>query len=346
VGDEALGAEIVAFAPGRVNLIGDHTDYVGGLALPMAVELGTTVRGHRVGDLVALRSRTEDRSARVPLRPDDPRRAEPAWARYVAGIVAELDPPVGFDGVVDTTLPVGAGLSSSAALELAIALALGFEGSAMELARLGQRAEHRASGVPCGLMDQLTSACGVHGHALLVDFGDDSFSAVPMPPDLDVVVVHSGQSRSLTDSGYADRRRAAEAAARELGPLRGVSVEEVESLRDPVLRRRARHVVSENARVRSTAEALAADDGPAAGALLSESHASLRDDAGVSTPVLDEAVRRLMAIPGVHGARLTGAGFGGCVVALADAGAVTDPSAITGRGWIVTAAAGARLLAG
>lgn len=342
--DVVTNPQVTAFAPGRVNLIGDHTDYVGGLALPMAVELGTTVRGTRRGDVVTLRSGERERTARVSIGVEDAHAIEPEWARYVAGVVLVLAPAVGFEGQVSTTLPVGAGLSSSAALELAVALALGFDGAPMDLARLGQRAEQQASGVPCGLMDQLTSACGIAGHALLVDFGSDTFDPVAMPPDLDVVVVHSGQERTLTRSAYADRRRASEAAAEELGPLIDATLAEVRSLRDPVVRRRARHVVTENARVRAVADALLAGDGPAAGNLLSESHASLRDDAEVSTAALDETVSRLMEIPGVLGARLTGAGFGGCVVGLTERGAVTDPAAITGRGWIVTAGAGARLI--
>ena len=280
----------------------------------------------------------------MPIVIDDARSVEPEWGRYVAGVVAELRPAVGFEGDVDTTLPVGAGLSSSAALELAVALAVGFEGSPLELARLGRRAEQRASGVPCGLMDQLTSACGVEGHALLVDFSTETWRPVEMPSGLDVIVVHSGQERALSDSAYAERRRSAESATAELGPLTEATTADVASLHDPVLRRRARHVVTENARVRAAAEALAAGDGMTAGALLSESHVSLRDDAEVSTAALDETVGRLMAIPGVLGARLTGAGFGGCVVALAERGAVADPTRITGRGWIVSAAAGARLL--
>lgn len=339
----AEGAAVEAFAPGRVNLVGDHTDYAGGLALPMAVDLGTTVVGTALGERVRLRSDARTDDADVALDVGDPAAARPEWARYVAGVVVELRPAIGFDGRVTTTLPVGAGLSSSAALELAVALALGFQGPPLELARLGQRAEQRASGVPCGLMDQLTSACGVAGHALLVDFATEAFEAVPFPEDLEVLVVHSGQERALAGSAYAERRASCEAAAAEVGPLGSASEIDVSRLTDPLLRRRARHVVRECARVRAMAEALAVGDGAAAGRLMLESHASLRDDFEVSTPALDATVSRLTDLPGVLGARLTGAGFGGCVVALTEPGAVPDPAQLTGRGWRVRPAAGARV---
>ena len=195
-----------AHAPGRVNLIGDHTDYAGGLALPMAIDLGTTVMGETHGDRVVLRSRQQEEPATLPLRIDDPAAAEPGWARYVAGVIAELEPDRGFIGVVDSTLPLGAGLSSSAALEVAVALALGFEGTARDLAMLCQRAEQRASGVPCGAMDQLASACGRQGHALFIDFAALDIDYVPMPPAAEVVVVHSGDTRTLVDSAYDERR--------------------------------------------------------------------------------------------------------------------------------------------
>jgi galactokinase len=319
-----------------VNLIGDHTDYAGGLALPMAVDLGTTVEGERTGSTVELCSDQDPTPARVDLAVTDPAAVEPPWARYVAGVVAELRPTVGLRGRVRSTLPVGAGLSSSAALELSVALALGFEGDPLELARLGQRAEHRASGVPCGLMDQLTSACGVEGHALLVDFATTRVTPVPLPDDAEVVVVHSGEPRALAGSAYAERRSRVEAATALLGPLRDRPLRDLDALDDPVLRRRARHVLTENARVRAAAEALAAGDPAEVGRLMLESHASLRDDFEVSTPALDELVATLRASPGVHGARLTGAGFGGCVVALC------EPGALPGRGWHVRASAGAR----
>jgi galactokinase len=327
-----------AFAPGRVNLIGDHTDTTGGLVLPMAIHLGTTVAVERRGIDVRLRSTTEDEPAAIPIEVADPASVSPAWGRYVAGVVAELRPTVGAVGTVHTTLPVGAGLSSSAALEVSVALALGFTGSHVELALACQRAEHAASGVPSGIMDQLTSAAGVAGSALLIDCTALERTPVPLPPDVEVVVVHSGEARELVGSAYGERRRQCEAAEAEIGPLRTATLDAVAAIGDPVVQRRARHVVTENARVREAAAALAAGDAETAGRAMAASHASLRDDFEVSTPALDRLVAELSAAPGVFGARLTGAGFGGCAVALARPGAVR-------RGWVVRAVGGASVAA-
>lgn len=331
------GPLVTAVGPGRVNLIGDHVDYAEGLVLPMAIHLGTTIEGRRGGDRVVLRSESEPDQAVVALDVEDPAATTPSWARYVAGVVTELQPTTGFIGTVRTTLPVGAGLSSSAALEVAVALALGFDGPPLALAQLTQVAEQRASGVPCGIMDQLASAAGVEGSALLIDCRSLEVTPVALPDDVEVRVVHSGQERQLAGSEYAERRAAVEAAAEVLGPLRDVAdPAEVERLDDPLLRRRARHVITEIARVEETVRALAAHDLDAVGAAMAASHASLRDDFDVSTPVLDALVDRLTALPGVLGARLTGAGFGGCAVALARPGAIDE-------GWLVRPAAGARV---
>jgi len=327
-----------AVAPGRVNLIGDHTDTTGGLVLPMAIDLATTVTGEPGGDRVVLRSADEPEPAVVALDVTDPASASPGWARYVAGVVAELRPTDGFSGQVSTTLPVGAGLSSSAALEVAVALALGFQGSPLELALLCQRAEQRASGVPCGVMDQLSSAAGVSGHALLIDCHALTVEPVALPADVEVRVVHSGEQRTLAGSAYGERRAEVEAAEAVLGPLRLVTEPSaVDVVDDPVLRRRARHVVSENARVRSMVAALRVGDMAEAGRAMAASHASLRDDFQVSTPGLDGLVERLAATRGVWGARLTGAGFGGCVVALTEPGAIEE-------GWAVRPSVGAHRL--
>jgi galactokinase len=298
-----------AFAPGRVNLIGDHTDHTGGLALPAALDLGTTVEGEPGGDAVVLTSDAFPGTAVVPLDVGDPARFA-GWARYVAGVVAEVRPAVGFTGRVTSTLPIGAGLSSSASLELAIAAALGADLEPRSLAALGQRAEHRASGVPCGILDQLASAAGVAGHALLLDTSTLDVTPVPVPDSIELRVVDSGQRRSLDASAYASRSAEARAASPDSD--------------DPVLRRRARHVVSENERVLAAVAALRAGDGVALGALFTASHRSLADDFEVSTPALDALVARLGATAGVHGARLTGAGFGGCVVAAAEPGALAE----------------------
>jgi galactokinase len=331
-----------AFAPGRVNLIGEHTDYTGGLALPMAIDLGTTVEGSRRAHSpsVVLRSADEGSLADVPLTIEDPANVTPPWARYVAGVVHEVRPPGGFDGTVRTTLPIGSGLSSSAALELAVALALGFAGSPTDLAALGQRAEQIASGVPCGVMDQLASAAGVAGHALLINFTTMQIEPVPVPDGVDILVVHSGHDRTLVGSAYAERRASCERAATRLGPLLEASLDNLNRIGDDTMRRRARHVITENQRVRDFAEALRAGDLTTAGELMVASHASLRDDFEVSTPVLDDLVTSLLARPGVLGARLTGAGFGGCVVALTERGAV-DPDRLAPRAWLVQPSSGA-----
>lgn len=328
---------VTAVAPGRVNLIGDHTDYTGGLALPMAIDLVTTVTGQPGGDQIVLRSEDESEPALLALRVADPAAVEPPWARYVAGVVAELRPTTGFTGTVSTSIPVGAGLSSSAALELAVALALGARTDPLPLALLGQRAEQRASGVPCGIMDQLASASGVEDHALLLDCHSLSVRPVALPDDVDVVVIHSGEARRLAASGYAERRTQCEAAEDIVGPLRLLHEPALDRIVDPVLRRRARHVVTENARVMAFVEAFEVGDVSTAGRLMADSHASLAGDFEVSTPTIDALVRRLASTRGVHGVRMTGGGFGGCVVALTEPGILSE-------GWTVQAGPGARRL--
>lgn len=329
-----------AFAPGRVNLIGDHTDHTGGLALPMAVHLGTTVELERGGRLVELVSADEAEPAVVPLDVSDPAALRPGWARYVAGVVAEVRPAEGGTGTVATTLPLGAGMSSSAALEVAVALALGFRGSPLDLALACQRAERRAWGVPTGVMDQLASAAGRAGSALLIDFTSLAVTPVPLPAGVDVVVADSGEHRSVAASAYEERRRQCQAAAALVGPLRSASPDAVLAIDDPVLRRRARHVVTENARVLAFVRCLRAGDLAGAGRLMTESHASLRNDFEVSTPALDRLVEALLAVDGVLGARLTGAGFGGCVVALARTGTRTPGLRVRPAGGATVAVVG------
>ncbi len=319
-------------APGRVNLIGDHTDYTGGLVLPMAIDLATTVEVTRGGDLVRLSSDSQEGEAAVPIdvRPHEVAAIQPMWARYVAAVVAEVGPAEGAVGSVTTTLPIGGGLSSSAALEVAVAGALGFSGDPVTVAQLCRRAEERASGVPCGIMDQLTATSGVAGALLLIDCRSLEVSPIVLDDEVVVVGIDSGQARTLAGSAYADRRAQCEAAEREIGPLRDAAAPAVESLRDPVLRSRARHVITENARVMAVADAIRGRRFADAGALMAESHASLRDDFEVSTPVVDDLVERVSATRGVFGARMTGGGFGGVVVALCDAQA--DVAARFG-GW-------------
>jgi galactokinase len=331
-----------AHAPGRVNLIGDHTDYTGGLALPMAIDLGVDVALERDETLDRVELVSGDQPGRATVDRAQPLASvgddAPRWARYVAGVVETATPPAGGIGTVSSNLPIGAGLASSAALEVAVALALGFEGTPVQLAQACQRAERVAAGVPCGVMDPLASACGRHGHALLLDCASLVVSPVALPDEVEVVAVHSGRARGLAGSAYAARRAECEAAEAVVGALREATAAEVGSIRDPVLRRRARHVVTENARVRAAAQAIAAADLASAGAEMTASHRSLAADFEVSTPSLDALVDELLGTPGVLGARMTGAGFGGCVVALTEPGAVVPDNR---RGWVLRASAGA-----
>jgi len=288
---------------------------------------------------------------------DDAGGVEPEWGRYVAGVAQSLGrrgrPWIGVDAVVSSTVPVGAGLSSSAALEVSTALALcdaaGFELAPVEVALACQEAEHAALGIQSGIMDQLASVSGRESCALLIDCRSYGVEPIPLPRDLAIVVVHSGVARSLAGSEYAERRRACEAIAERLGlrALRDATPEQVAD--DP----RARHVVSENGRVLEAAGALRAGDTAALGPLLDASHASLRDDFEVSTPELDALVAALRD-GGALGARLTGAGFGGCVVALADrsrAAAIAADASVRYRDetrletttWICRAVDGARM---
>jgi galactokinase len=269
-----------------------------------------------------LRSDAEPEAVVVALDVADPSAQHPAWGRYAAGVVARLRPALGGRGTVRTTLPVGAGLSSSAALEVALALALDFRGRPLELALACQQAEQAASGVPCGIMDQLCAAAGLEGHALLIDCTTNTVTAVPVPGDVEVVAVHGGQRRALAASAYAARRASCEAAAQQIGPLREASTADLRAVGPVEVRRRARHVITENRRTLAFVAALGQGRLPDAGRLMAESHRSLRDDFEVSTPAIDALVARLAATPGVYGARMTGGGFGGCVVALCEPGAL------------------------
>ncbi len=331
--------------PGRVNLIGDHTDYNGGIALPMAINLGTDVVFEPdSSELVVLQSDKQDDHAevhvKIPLDHEYIRSVRPAWARYVAGMVAVVRPRTGGWGRVTTTLPIGAGLSSSAALCVSVALALGLEGSPPRLARICQRGEQEATGVHGGIMDQLVATSAVEGSALLIDFADLSSRPVHVPDAAEIVVVHSGQSRNLPATAYAARRAECEAASFHLGPLGRVDPEAILGIPDSTLRRRARHVVTECDRVRWFVEALLSGDLAEAGRLMTASHQSLATDFEVSTSALDQLVEQLVREPGVHGARLTGAGFGGCVVALTEQGAL-DPGNFPDGAWKVRASAAA-----
>jgi galactokinase len=334
--------EVIARAPGRINLIGDHTDHTGGLCFPMAIDRGVEVRGTSTPghDVVRLASDTVAGDAVVPLDVHDPAGIDPPWARYVAAVVAELRPAQGFTGTVRTTLPAGVGLSSSAALEVAVALALGADmDDPVRLARLCQAAEHAARGLPTGILDQMSSICGVEGHGLVLDCHTVTVRPVALPPadEAEWVVLAPSGARALESSGYGERVRELAVAEAGIGPLRLADLDAVERLADPVIRRRARHVVTENARVRAFADAIAAGDLAAAGASMWASHLSLSVDFESSTPAIDVLVDRLVRTPGVLGARITGGGWGGCVVALTRPGTLHDLA----DAWTVRPSAGA-----
>jgi galactokinase len=343
-------------APGRVNLIGDHTDYNDGFVLPLAIDRECIVRADAATNgKVVVRSEQLTGEVSVPADGSVEPAALTGWGRYVAGVVRVLAergrPATGLEATVSSTVPVGAGLSSSAALEVALALALCDAGSfslpPLELARACQEAEHVATGVPCGIMDQLTAVAGHVDAALLIDCRNLAVEPVPLPRDLAVLVVHSGVTRSLDETRYAERRAECDEAATALGlvSLRDATLDQVRDLP------RARHVVSENARVLAASAALRVGAHGVLGELLSTGHASLRDDFEVSTPELDALVA-MLADGGALGARLTGAGFGGCVVAVVPrdeaealaAGATSAYRTETGReptAFVCSAAAGA-----
>lgn len=339
---------VAAFAPGRVNLIGDHTDYTGGLAMPMAIHLGTEVLFERAPgcDEVELTSSADGEPAQVPLALDRAGLAigelTPKWARYVAGVVATVQPACGGRGRVTSDLPIGAGLSSSASLEVALALALGHEGTPLELARSCQEAESLATGVATGNLDQIAISFAREQHAMFLDCATSEIAHVELPPDVEIVAVHCGVDRTVASSAYGERQSECATAEREIGPLRSARPWEVDRISDRLVRRRARHVVSENARVRAYRAALEQMDLKAAGELMNDSHRSLSADYDVSIWELDELVGWMQSLGDVFGARLTGAGFGGCAVAMCRPGALTKR--LGGRRhWVLKPAGAASL---
>jgi galactokinase len=320
---DALGAPPAGYvrAPGRVNLLGGHVDYHEGLVVGMAIDLDVVVgmRPRADGRVIV---RSLDLAGTVDIAADgstESNTVEPAWGRTVAGVVATLAragrPAVGLDAAVTTNLPIGAGLSSSAAFEVAMALSLasaaGWTTDVRSLALACQQAEHDATGVPCGIQDQLVALAGVSDHALVIDCRDLAIEALPLPEGVVVLVVHSGVPRTLAGSQWAERRASTEAEAVRLG-LRVLRDAEPDAVADHP---RARHVVAEIARVQEFADALRDGEVDALGRLMLAGHASLRDDMEVSTPELDTLVECLVDA-GAFGARLTGGGFGGCAVAL------------------------------
>ena len=322
---------VTASAPGRVNLIGEHTDYNEGFVLPAALPLATTVE-------LAVRADPTVRVWSAELPSDQPQRFSlesiaraDDWTDYLRGITwALLDHGVthGFDLRVSSSIPVGSGLSSSAALLVAAGRAIrgAFHLAIddLELARLAQKAETDFVGAPVGIMDQMACSLADQSSALLIDTRTLDYSRVELPPATALLVIDSGERHSHVTGGYRIRRQECQQAAAALGvtSLRDVDHRDlaaIDALRQP-LNRRARHVVTENARVIATVAALRAGNVEEAGRLFCASHASLRDDFEVSTPAVDALVEETRSRPGVYGARITGGGFGGAIVALIEAG--------------------------
>ena len=322
-------------APGRVNLIGEHTDYNDGFVFPMAIDRAT---------YIALRPRADNKVLAISLDMDDrrefaldalPSPTETKWIDYLVGVAWSLQERGydlrGWEGVVGGDVPIGSGLSSSAALELTTARAFyevsAFEWDARSMALACQAAENAWLGVQCGIMDQMISAAGLRDRALLIDCRSLETASAPLPPDTVMVILDTNTRRGLVDSAYNERRAQCEAAARHFG---------VKALRDvdgdlfarrkqelaPVMRARARHVITENERTLRARAAMLAGDAATLGQLMIASHISLRDDFEVSSPALDAIVACANADAACYGARMTGAGFGGCAVALAGADGV------------------------
>ena len=330
-------SDISVQAPARVNIIGEHTDHNGGFVLPTTTALFTrVVAAPRTDRIVEVRSTHFNESRTFALDEIQPG-VNVSWVEYVKGVAAELLA----DGVVlhgarleiDSDIPVGGGLSSSASLELGVARALlavaGASIAPERLARLCQRAEHRYAGVPCGIMDQFTIACAQKGNAILLDCRSFEVEQVPIPGNARLVITDSGVRHRLPDGDYNDRAEECAAAVQHLATvvpgltsLRDLDAATLEAQKDvlgDVLYRRCRHVLSENDRVHLAVVALQDEDLETLGELLNACHASLRDDFEVSCDEVEALIEIANSCPGVKGSRMVGAGFGGCVLSLTTA---------------------------
>ncbi|MCG8450797.1 MAG: galactokinase [Pirellulales bacterium] len=334
-------AQFVVAAPGRVNLIGEHTDYNDGFVLPMAIDRYTVLAAdHAEGEVATIFSSTVNDQFEIPLSGGS-LEALPGWTRYIRGVFDAYSDegikPVPFEGVIDSTVPLGGGLSSSAALEVATATLIeAMTGKAVTPVRKGllcQRAEHEGAGVPCGIMDQFSSVLCQAGHLMLLDCRDQQTKMVPLTdPSFTVLIINTNVKHELTGGEYAERRQQCEEAAKKLGvaSLREATLamlEEHQSQLEEVLYRRARHVIGEIERTTQAADAIEASRWDEVGRLMFASHASLRDDYEVSCTELDVLVRlaeELGSAKGVVGSRMTGGGFGGCTVSLVKTSAAAE----------------------
>jgi len=330
---ETFGEEpdLVAAAPGRVNLIGEHIDYSDGFVLPFAIKDRTLVAARKRDDSIVRVASAQRRNKIISV---DINEVKPGlkgeWERYALGVLWSMGVKSGVDLLIDGHVPLGAGLSSSAALECSVATAMnhlfdmGF--SLEELARLTQKAENQYVGVPCGIMDQSVSLMATNGFALLLDCRDLSTRNIPFDVashGLELLIIDTQAHHALTDGGYAERRASCESVAAKLGvkSMRELTIEQLDSSRDKLSESeyiRARHAVTEMKRVLDCVEALASEDFTQVGQLLNQSHNSLRDDYTVSCPELDTAVEASLAA-GALGARMVGGGFGGSAIALIQA---------------------------
>jgi len=331
-----LVPDLVARAPGRVNLIGEHTDYNDGFVLPCAIGPSTMVAASRRDDNAMHIVAVDFGNAvdEFDLTGAVERNAEQPWADYVRGMITALQNDghvlTGANIAIAGNLPKGAGLSSSASLEVAVGKAMlalaNIEIDHTRLAQIAQIAECDFVGTKCGIMDQLISAQGKPGHALLIDCRSLELMDAPVPDDVAIMIVHSGVTRGLVDGHYNERRRQCEAAADTMGvaALRDANLDMLAAAGlDAVTTARARHVITENQRTLDAAAALAKNDLTALGVLMAQSHASMRDDFEITVPAIDELVEMLQnAIGPVGGARMTGGGFGGACVAVMPAARV------------------------
>lgn len=332
----AASPDWIVRAPGRVNLIGEHTDYNDGFVLPMAIDRAVWM---------AIRSRSDHRVLVHSLEQEQPtdfmlsdiQHAPGEWSEYVRGMAIMLQEAGydlhGWEGILSSDVPVGSGLSSSAALEMAVgrvfAAVSGFQFDGVEMARLGQKTENEWVGANTGIMDQMISANGREGYALLIDCRDLSMQPFPLPEGTAVVIMDTMTRHSHTDSGYNERRASCERAAHYFGAshLRDVALEQLNAAQpnlDDITYRRARHVITENQRVLEAVQAMKAGNAPALGKLMNASHASLRDDFEVTNEALNIISHIAREQPGCFGARMTGGGFGGCAVALVATGAADE----------------------